>query len=74
LNASFEVAYRRFNLGLVTQMLKDDEGEQLWAFDLDALRKAFDKYVEEHKTTAAEWGEHAKRFLQKQRARQRDVS
>ncbi|WP_167334835.1 hypothetical protein [Mesorhizobium loti] len=55
-------------------MLKDDDGEQLWAFDLDALRKAFDKYVEEHKTTAAEWGEHAKRFLEKQRVRQREVS
>jgi hypothetical protein len=51
-------------------MLNDDKGERLWALDLDALRKAFETYVREHKTTAAEWGEHAKRFLEKQRVRQ----
>ncbi len=45
-------------------MLNDDKGERLWALDLDALRKAFETYVREHKTTAAEWGEHAKRFLE----------
>jgi hypothetical protein len=55
-------------------MLKDDKGERLWAFDLDALRKAFEKDVQEHKITAAEWGEHAKRFLEKQRVRQRELS
>lgn len=53
-------------------MLNDDNGQQLWALDLDALRKAFATYVQEHKTTAAEWGEHAKRFLEKQRIRQRE--
>ncbi|AZO41005.1 MULTISPECIES: hypothetical protein [Mesorhizobium] len=47
------------------------EGEQMWAFDLDALRKAFGKSVQEHKVTAADWAEHAKLFLEKQRDRQR---
>ncbi|WP_136617445.1 MULTISPECIES: hypothetical protein [Mesorhizobium] len=47
------------------------EGEQMWAFDLDALRKAFRKSVQEHKVTAADWAEHAKQFLEKQRDRQR---
>ena len=55
-------------------MLNDDKGERLWALDLDALRKAFETYVREHKTTAAEWGEHAKRFLEKQRDRQRELT
>ncbi|BCG98247.1 hypothetical protein ACVILI_001541 [Mesorhizobium sp. USDA 4775] len=53
-------------------MLNDEKDKQFWALDLDALRKAFDTYVQEHKTTAAEWGEHAKRFLEKQRVRQRE--
>jgi hypothetical protein len=48
------------------------EGQQLWAFDLDALRKAFRKSVQEHKVTAADWAEHAKQFLEKQRERQRE--
>lgn len=48
------------------------EGQQVWAFDLDALRKAFRKSVREHKVTAADWAEHAKQFLEKQRDRQRE--
>ncbi|WP_156388911.1 hypothetical protein [Mesorhizobium sp. Root102] len=48
------------------------EGQQLWAFDLDALRKAFRTSVQEHKVTAADWAEHAKQFLEKQRDRQRE--
>ena len=55
-------------------MLNDEKDKQFWALDLDALRKAFDTYVQEHKTTAAEWGEHAERFLEKQRVRQRESS
>lgn len=48
------------------------EGQQLWAFDLDALRMAFRKSVQEHKVTAADWAEHAKQFLEKQRDHQRE--
>ncbi|AMX96450.1 hypothetical protein A4R28_27390 [Mesorhizobium ciceri] len=51
--------------------LNSTDGEQLWAFDLDALRKAFRKSVQEHKVTTADWAEHAKQFLEKQRDRQR---
>ncbi|MCA0049818.1 hypothetical protein LB577_23180 [Mesorhizobium sp. B283B1A] len=50
--------------------MNDDKGEHLWAFDLAALREAFGKYVQEHKTTVPEWGEHAKLFLEKQRDHQ----
>ena len=61
-------------MGMGDATLNDNKGEQLWAFDLDALRKAFGKSVQEHKVTAADWGEHAKRFLEKQRDRQRELT
>ena len=48
-----------------------NEGDQVWAFDLDALRKAFGQSVQEHKITASDWAEHAKQFLEKQRDRPR---
>jgi len=60
--------HRLDGVGEVT--LNDDKGEHLWAFDLAALREAFGKYVQEHKTTVPEWGEHAKLFLEKQRDHQ----
>ncbi|MER8743880.1 hypothetical protein NKH54_12420 [Mesorhizobium sp. M1004] len=48
--------------------MDDGMGEHLEVFDLDALRKAFLEFVEEHKTTDhPEWGDLAKLFLEKQR-------
>ena len=61
-------------MGLGDAMLNDGKDEPFRVLDLDALRKAFETYVQEHKTTAAEWGEHAERFLEKQRVRQRESS
>ncbi|MER9524102.1 hypothetical protein NKI96_11005 [Mesorhizobium sp. M0292] len=52
--------------------MDDGMGEHLGVFDLDALRKAFLEFVEEHKTTDhPEWGELAKLFLEQQRDRYR---
>jgi hypothetical protein len=59
-------------MGMGDVTSNSNEGEQLWAFDLDALRKAFGKSVQEHKITADDWAEHAKRFLEKQRDRPRE--
>ena len=41
---------------------------------LDALRKAFRRSVQENKIAAAEWGEHAEQFLEKQKASARNPS
>ncbi|MER9391884.1 MULTISPECIES: hypothetical protein [unclassified Mesorhizobium] len=46
--------------------MADGMGEHLEVFDLDALRKAFLEFIEEHKTRDhPEWGELAKLFLEK---------
>ncbi|ESZ38768.1 MULTISPECIES: hypothetical protein [unclassified Mesorhizobium] len=53
--------------------MDDGMGEHLGVFDLDALRKAFLEFVEEHKTTDhPEWGELAKLFLEKERERHQE--
>ncbi|MER8918191.1 hypothetical protein NKI32_30855 [Mesorhizobium sp. M0761] len=53
--------------------MDDGMGEHLGVFDLDALRKAFPEFVEEHKATDhPEWGELAKLFLEKQRERHQE--
>lgn len=59
-------------MGTGDATLNSNEGEQLWAFDLDALREAFGKSVQEHKITADDWAEHANQFLEKQRDRPRE--
>ena len=55
-------------------MLNNDRDDHLWALDLDALRKAFRRSVQENKIAAAEWGEHAEQFLEKQKASARNPS
>ena len=54
--------------------LNNDRDEHLLAFDLDALRKAFRKFAQEHDIEASEWGEQAQRFLEKQRDRTREAT
>jgi len=55
-------------------MLNNDRDDHLWALDLDALRKAFRKFAQEHDIAASEWGEQAQRFLEKQRDRTREAT
>ncbi|MFD1986808.1 hypothetical protein ACFSOZ_30715 [Mesorhizobium newzealandense] len=38
--------------------------QRLSLFDLDALREAFTKSVREHNVKDADWGEHARLFIQ----------
>lgn len=48
------------------------DGQRLSLFDLDALREAFLRSVREHNVKDADWGEHARQFIEQLADRKRD--